>query len=402
MKKIRFQLASWYSLGILATILVLLLLFYQATQIVFYRQVDETLKVHLTAEAQAVEQGAKSQGCNCLSGQSSFLEGILNMPGMPTAIFDDNGQMLKASLDWQSPKSSLSSHRSNEYFNDQIAGLSYRFLTLSVQVNGQQIGSILMGHPIEAFLQTRNLLAIVMAILLLLMVLPVIFLGRLLAERALAKEKQFLSDMAHSLKTPLAVLQSQLEGPAQTNRADLLAGVQKISRLVTETLETAYAESNEKKGAVDLSLLLEELVEIGQHLGDKKKIKVVKEIPESPIFTTGNQQKLAKAILAILENAIQYGKKGGKVRVSLRQENRQTIIHISDNGPGIDPVDLPFVFQRFYRGHNAQANSSGLGLSIAKNIIENLGGEISLQSEKGRGSTVTISLPRRQAGLIIS
>ena len=106
--------------------------------------------------------------------------------------------------------------------------------------------------------------------------------------------------------------------------------------------------------------------------------------------------------MAILENAIQYGKKGGKVRVSLRQENRQTIIHISDNGPGIDPADLPFVFQRFYRGHNAQANSSGLGLSIAKNIIENLGGEISLQSEKGRGSTVTISLPRRQAGLIIS
>ncbi|MDP2860435.1 MAG: hypothetical protein Q8N98_01840, partial [bacterium] len=241
MKKIRFQLASWYSLGILTTILVLLLLFYQATQIVFYRQVDETLKVHLTAEAQAVEQGAQSQGCHCLSGQSSFLEGVLNMPGMPTAIFDENGQMLKASLDWQLPKSSLSTHRPGEYFNDQIAGLSYRFLRLPVQVNGQQIGSILMGHPIEAFLQTRNLLAIVMALLFLLMVLPVIFLGRWLAERALAKEKQFLSDMAHSLKTPLAVLQSQLEGPAQTNRAKILAGIQKISWLVAETLETAYA-----------------------------------------------------------------------------------------------------------------------------------------------------------------
>lgn len=395
MKKIRLQLTSWYSLGILVMILTLLLFFYQASQIVFYRQVEETLRSHLTALAASIGQEAKGAGCGCLSAESTFLSGILQIPGMPTAVLDENRQIIKESVDWRSPEKPLSTYPLNRYFNDKLTGLSYRFLILPVPSNGGPIGFVLMGHPIDAFLTSRAAMAKVMVIFFLGLIAPALFLGRFLAEKALAKEKQFISDIAHSLKTPLAVLQSQLEGSNKLNKQSLINNVKRISLVVAEILETAWLENSQKdKDSTNLSGLLEELAEISQHLGEKKEIKIIKDFPNSPILVAGSKQKLAKAILTVLENAIQYGRKNGQVKLTLGQKGQRVVLQISDNGPGISPKDLPFIFDRFYRGRNGlKTKGSGLGLAIAKNIIENLGGEISLQSTKGRGTTVSISLP---------
>lgn len=399
MKKIRFQLASWYSLGILAMILVLLLLFYQTTQIVFYRQVDETLRSHLTALASNIEQGAKGAGCDCLSAESTFLAGVLQIPGMPTAILDEDRQVIKESVDWHKTEKPLSSYPTNRYFNDKIIGLSYRFLMLPVSSNGAQIGFVLMGHPIDAFLTSRAKMAEVMVVLFLLLIIPTILLGRFLAQKALTKEKQFINDMAHSLKTPLSVLQSQLENSSTPDKNSLTDSVARISRAVSEILETAYLESSqEHKATTNLQELLEEMAEIGQHLGEEKKIKISKSFPSGPVFVLGSKHKWAKAILAVLENAIQYGKKGGKVNLVLETKNSQVTLKISDNGVGLSSKDLPFVFDRYYRGQNSlRTKGQGIGLSIAKNIITEAGGEISLTSKKNQGTIVRISLPTKQA-----
>ncbi len=393
MKKIRDQLIFWYSLGILITVLLLIILFYSATQIVFYRQVDETLKIHLTALAGDIGINAKGTGCNCLSRESTFLTGILQMPGMPTAVLDENRQIIKESVDWHKPEKPISSYQTNNYFNDKLAGLSYRFLILPVLSGNTEIGFVMMGHPIDAFLKTRTTMAGIMIVLFLALIIPTLILGRFLAEKAITKEKQFLNDMAHSLKTPLAVLQTQLESSTNLDKVELLTNVKKISQTVTETLEANYSESCHEKKPVDLTQLLIELIEIGQHLGKRGGIKILTTtFPNSSLFVVGNRQQLAKAIMAIMENAISYGKKGGWVKISLEQKNNRAILEITDNGRGISQIDLPLVFNRFYRGHNAKTKGSGLGLAIAKNIIEELSGTISLQSQEDQGTKVTVTL----------
>lgn len=391
MQKIRTQLTLLYSLGILITVFTLIFLFYFSTEIVFYRQVDDTLKTHLVALADNVAKSAQGAGCNCISQESSFLEGVLQIPGMPTAILDANHELIKTSVDWATPEKPLGEFVPDSYFNDRLATLSYRFLMLPVISDGKYLGFVVMGHPIDAFLKTRTTVGWVMVILFLSLIIPALVIGRFLAEKALVKEKQFIGDMAHSLKTPLAILQSQLENSSEPDKNKMLANVKRISQTVSETLEIAYSETSQNKGTVDLTDLLEELVEIGQHLGEKKNIKIVKNIAETRIIVPGTRQKLAKAILAILENAVNYSKLNGEIIVSLKPDNNEAILTIADNGLGINEGELPFIFKRFYRGKNHKTNGHGLGLAIAKNIIEELGGKIALQSQPGQGTTVTVT-----------
>ncbi len=395
LKKLRFQLTAWYSLGILTTIVFLLIFFYWATNKVFYQQVDATLNEHVQAVAASVERGAKQAGCNCLSNQSSFLEGILQMPGMPTAIFDETNRLIKSSPDFEGKSFPLpTALPAPVYFNDRLSGQTYRFFLLPVATDGKQIGSVLMGHPIETFLKTRQILSQMIILIILVIFIPAIALARLLAERALSRQKEFLTEAAHSLKTPLAVIQSQIESqPDKPDRTALLTNLQRLSQAVNQTLESAYSQTPLSESAtVNLNSLLEELTEISQHLGQKKHIKVFLTLTQEQVFVSGNKQKLAKAILSVMENAIYYGKTNGQVKVSLATNKDTVIIMITDNGAGITEKDLSLVFNRSYRGQNAQIKGNGLGLFMAKNIIEELGGQISLESQLGQGTTVTISL----------
>lgn len=229
-------------------------------------------------------------------------------------------------------------------------------------------------------------------------VIPVVLLGRFLAKKALSKEKQFLTDLTHSLKTPLAVLQSEIENSKlvkfdQLAKSALLSQVSKLSSLVNETLESNYLASDQKNAKTDLTGLLKELCEITQALGLKKKITLTQNLPSASLWVKGSKQQLAKALLAVLENSVHYGKTRGKITVSLEKNNNEAIVTIADNGIGIDKEDLPHVFDRFYRGKNLKNPGHGLGLSIAKSIIEELGGKIYLESKPDKETTVTITLP---------
>lgn len=395
--KLKNQLTLWYSLGILVAIVFLLVFFFFATNVVFYSQVDETLSQHLKAIAAAVESGAKKSGCGCLSPESSFLNGILQIHGMPTAIFDENGRIVKSSVDFVAPPNIPSSSIS-PFFNAPLSDQTYRFLNLPVISNNQQIGSVLMGHPIDAFLKTRSVLIIVIIIIIFIIFIPVVLLGRFLAQKALSKEKQFLTDLAHSLKTPLAVLQSQIENPklikfGQSDKSSLLSQIKKLSSLVNETLASNYLAGDQKNASTDLTALLEELSEITQALGMKKKITLSRDLPASSFWVKGSRQQLAKAFLSVLENAVSYGKQNGRIEVVLKKNRHQAILAISDDGTGIHKKDLPHVFARFYRGKNEKSDGHGLGLCIAKNIIEELGGRIKIESQKNKGTQVFISLP---------
>ncbi len=222
---------------------------------------------------------------------------------------------------------------------------------------------------------------------------------------AFRREQQFIADVAHELKTPLATLRSTLEIALNQKRRpedyqnaikDALAETHNLSSTLKNVLDLAWSETpQEQKNAkrFNLSLLMEELLETAQKMGMEKKIPVTGKIDED-IILFGFKDKFGRAILNLVDNAIKYTPPHGKVDIFVKKETSQAVVKIHDTGPGISKRDLPHIFDRFYRGSSSErVFGSGLGLAIAKAIVLSHRGEINVRSKVGHGSTFTISLP---------
>ena len=117
---------------------------------------------------------------------------------------------------------------------------------------------------------------------------------------------------------------------------------------------------------------------------------------ERPAVITGDPLQLRQLLRNLLGNALKYTPKGGSISLSARTVEGQVLIDVQDNGYGIPASDLPFIFNRFYRGRtgkNREEEGNGLGLAIVKSTVENHGGRISVESEPEKGSCFSISLP---------
>ena len=211
-------------------------------------------------------------------------------------------------------------------------------------------------------------------------------------QEALNREQRFIADVAHELKTPLATLRTSLE-LAKVN--DPIAEIDHLSNTLKDVLELAWSESTFRQSPkiFNLSVLVEELLEITTKMSLNKKISISSEIDQD-ILIVGFREKLARAILNIIDNAIKYSQDLGKVEISLEKRNDQALIIIKDNGIGISKKEIPHIFDRFYRGSKtSKVLGSGLGLAIASSIITTHQGSINIDSELGKGTTVTIRLP---------
>jgi signal transduction histidine kinase len=116
-------------------------------------------------------------------------------------------------------------------------------------------------------------------------------------------------------------------------------------------------------------------------------------VKATPVMALGDRSRLRQVILILLDNALRYVPVGGWIRVSGAEVDGQAVITVSDNGSGIAPEDLPHVFERFYRGDAQGSSGSGLGLSIARALVQAMRGEINLESRPGEGTRVTLRLP---------
>src|SRR3989344_3225931 len=222
---------------------------------------------------------------------------------------------------------------------------------------------------------------------------------------AFKREQQFIADVAHELKTPLATLRSTLEIALNQKRnvdeyqnaiKDALDETHQLSSTLKNVLDLAWSETpQEQKNAkqFNLSLLIEELVETAQKMAMEKKIGVSGNIDEN-IILFGFKDKFGRAILNLIDNAIKYTPSQGKIEISLKKENGKVAVKIHDTGPGISKQDLPHIFDRFYRGSSTEKIfGSGLGLAISKAIVVSHHGEIEVKSKIGQGTTFTLSLP---------
>ena len=223
-------------------------------------------------------------------------------------------------------------------------------------------------------------------------------------ENLFTSQQRFLADVSHELRTPLTVIKGnadlmrrmKLFDEESLSSIDEEAG--RLTRLVGGLLLLTQADSGKltlNKQPVELdTLLLEVFQEMHILAGNKVNLKIA-DIDQ--IQFKGDRDRLKQVLLNLVGNAIQYTPQGGDVRMGLARIGDQARIIVRDTGPGIPSEDLPYIFDRFYRAEKSRTRSSspgfGLGLSIAKWIVENHGGTINVKSKEGQGTTFAIWLP---------
>jgi two-component system OmpR family sensor kinase len=225
-------------------------------------------------------------------------------------------------------------------------------------------------------------------------------------EAAFAQQKQFASDAAHELRTPVSVILTQTQTALNRDREAseykqtveaCQRAAQRMKKLIGALLELARLDAGQeqmKRLRFDLSKTAGDCVELIKPLADERHVKLVVEL--SPIEIEGDSERLAQTITNLLSNAIQYNHEGGQVRINAKAENGMAVLTVSDTGQGIPADDLPRVFERFYRADRSRSSgNSGLGLAISKAIVSAHGGTIEVASEENAGTTFTLRLPAR-------
>lgn len=224
------------------------------------------------------------------------------------------------------------------------------------------------------------------------------------------RSRDFLADVSHELRTPIAALRTfnellsdEAAMDEQTRNEFIEQSRQQIERLdwlATNLLELSKLES----GLVlldlrpdDLRAVVENAVQQAMPSADRKDVTMTMSVPEEPIRQQHDPQRLGQVLSNLIGNAIKFTPARGKVDVTLEATKDGAQMRVADTGVGIDPQELPNVFDRFYRGaqaHESRAAGSGLGLSIVRSIVEMHDGRIAISSTPGAGTQVSVTLPR--------
>ena len=229
-----------------------------------------------------------------------------------------------------------------------------------------------------------------------------------MAERLQINDQQrrnMLADVSHELRTPITVIQGNVEGiidglyPADEARLkSILEETQVLSRLVDDLRTLALAESGAlrlKRESTNLAELIHDTISNFEASAMEKDIRLETSLEDMEDANI-DPQRVREVLTNLLSNALRYTPPGGQVKVDLTESSagveRDVTISVQDNGPGIEPSDLPHVFDRFYK--SSDSGGMGLGLSIAKYLVEAHGGKIWAESELGKGTKISFTLPR--------
>ena len=302
-------------------------------------------------------------------------------------------------------------HYSNVEINEQTVRL---FSVAVVTRDGQPLGVLQVGQSIESQQRALVELAWILAgseigALTLALVGGWFLANRALipTRRAFERQRRFVADASHELRTPLTLIRGNAElirrhrGQTIEENAHLVDGIvdeaEYLSDMVTSLLTLEQSDGGRlalREDAVDLSDL------VRQVFGDTQPLAVTRELtlecatPPFAVTAQGDRERLRQVLLALMDNALKYTPPAGRIELRLDFEDDTASIVVSDTGLGIQPEHLPHVFDRFYRVDAArrEPGGSGLGLSIAKALVEAHGGSITLESPDGGGVKATVRL----------
>ncbi|MBN1316499.1 MAG: HAMP domain-containing protein [Anaerolineales bacterium] len=224
--------------------------------------------------------------------------------------------------------------------------------------------------------------------------------------RANRLRREMTADIAHDLRSPLAVIRGYAEAlrdgdlpPTQETFQVIYQEVEQLNRLVDDLRTLSLADAGElalNRVAVQPRYLLERAASAHTPRANQSGIKLQVEEEENVSQVLVDPERIAQVLDNLVTNAIRYTGGKGCITLSAGQHDHSVYLSVQDTGPGITPEDIPRVFDRFYRGDSARQTDegeSGLGLAIAKSLVELHGGTISVQSNPGEGTTFTILLP---------
>jgi two-component system sensor histidine kinase BaeS len=272
-------------------------------------------------------------------------------------------------------------------------GCAFAALIVLAALGASTLVSLLWRAPQQV--ARLSAVAIVLAVAFVLVFLRALRrLSRAFAEQNRLR-RQLMADVAHELRTPLAILQGRIEGlldgvyPRDAHHlAELLEETRHLARLVEDLGTLANAEA----GALELR---KEAVDLGDLVRDvaaslPRPVAVV--APTDLPTVEADPVRIRQVLLNLLANAVRHTPPEGEISVEVQAPPRQILIRVRDTGSGIAPEDLPRIFERFQKGSDSRG--SGLGLAIARKLVLAHGGDVGIESEAGKGTEVTVTLPR--------
>jgi signal transduction histidine kinase len=224
--------------------------------------------------------------------------------------------------------------------------------------------------------------------------------------------REMTADIAHDLRSPLAVIRGYAEAlrdgdlpPTQETFQVIYQEVEQLNRLVDDLRTLSLADAGEltlNQVAVQPKYLLDRAASAHAPRANHNGIKLKVEIEENVSQVKVDPERIAQVLDNLVINAIRFAGDQGQITLSAGERDQMVYLAVRDTGPGIAPEDISRVFDRFYRGDSARQTGegeSGLGLAIAKSLVELHGGTITVESAPGEGTTFTVFLPPVQPEL---
>lgn len=438
---LRGRLSLWY----LLSVGLIIFLFLTAVSILFWATLQDQIDHHIhiaVNEAYEIVQNYKGQERETLIKNLVSAQGmtvvVLSPDGAPVLETNNPDVALVTEHQLQKLLTSISFYESTPvHFTEN----NIRFAAMPVQVNAGK-GIVAVGYSTQVLYATFYKMLGIVALIIFFLVFPITFIGYKFLKKQLyplesiasqaksvtntsslsqrinitspttelktiqealnamliqlenifKSERKFFSDAAHTLKTPLAVLRSQVENSAlaKNNQAEFLTTIDSASDTTDDLLILAkIGGRNQNSKKFSLTDVMNDLVEIAAALGEDQNIQVSSDIQPNVSFRA-DKALIQRALNNIVHNAVVYNKPKGTISLVLKKQFQRIKIIIKDTGIGISEHDAKQVFTRFFRGSNVQSKGSGLGLAISKAVIENSGGKITLESQVKKGTTATI------------
>lgn len=315
--------------------------------------------------------------------------------------------------------SDIENNWTNEYGN-QLA-LSQKNIHLiiakeKISIRNQEIGTLYIGKDISFVYHLFKWLLLILLGLMFVFFGVALFISYRMSKKAMIpinaafdRQRQFVADASHELRTPLSVLLSSIDAIEMTidvkkdNMVQKLLfnmkdEVKRMTRLVSDLLTLARSDSGKierNNDVFDFIPVAKKAIDSVKLLATEKQINLQFKGPES-IIGQGDKERLTQLLYILLDNAIKYTQSGGDVDLSLSIKHHELCIEVRDTGIGIQPEEQQLIFERFYRsdkGRSRQMGSYGLGLSIAKWIVDIHNGSVQLESKIAKGSTFIIRIP---------
>ena len=231
-------------------------------------------------------------------------------------------------------------------------------------------------------------------------------------ERSFSRTKQFTADASHELRAPMTLIYTAAQYALRRERSrdelvdcmrKILRESQRTTALVDDLLLLARGDAGREAAGLerlDAGPLVRDVAEQATAMAGAKNIHVNLQLDPDALNVKANEAKLRRLLLILVDNALKFTPCGGSVTIQGRGTEVEVAISVADKGLGISPADLPHVFERFWRAdkvRSREAGGTGLGLAIARQIADQHGADLSVQSELGQGSVFTVRLPKMHA-----